>query len=257
MVMLKDNHIDYAGSIEGAITRALEYQEKMGLNIPIEVETRNIDEVREVMRVGGIHRIMLDNMTPEEMRECVELIDGKYETEGSGNINIDSIRAKAESGVDFLSPYSVTVKSQPTAPSETCSVTNGSGVMGDSAITNVSVTCTVNAFTVGGDLAGLAAGESIELLLNGAHHTTLNTDGSFQFLPIADATPYSVTVAQQPSGQTCTVSNGTGVLAGSDVTNVAVSCVLNSYTIGGNLSGLASGKSLVLANNGGDDLTLL
>ncbi len=159
-------------------------------------------------------------------------------------------------GVNFQDTYSVTVKTQPTAPSETCTVTNGSGVMAASNITNVSVTCTVNAFSVGGDLSGLAAGESLELLLNGAHQTTLSADGSFQFTPIADATAYSVTVAQQPAGQTCTVSNGSGTLAGSDVTNVAVICVLNRYTIGGNLSGLAGGKSLVLANNGGDDLAL-
>ena len=103
MMMIKDNHVDYAGGIENAILSANRYQEDLGLNLKIEVETRNLEEVKEVLRVGRIHRIMLDNMSPELMKEAVELIGGRYETEASGGITEETIRAKAESGVDFIS----------------------------------------------------------------------------------------------------------------------------------------------------------
>lgn len=108
MIMIKDNHHDYAGGIEAAITRTLEYLKKKNLDLRIEVETRNMEEVKEVLRVGGVHRIMLDNMSAEDMKEAVALIAGRYETEASGNINYDTIREKAESGVDFLSMGALT-----------------------------------------------------------------------------------------------------------------------------------------------------
>ena len=108
MVMIKDNHHDYAGGIEQAIKRTWAYLEEKGLDLKIEVETRNLEEVKEVLRVGGIHRIMLDNMTPEAMKEAVDLIGGRFETEASGNINAETIRAKALSGVDYLSMGALT-----------------------------------------------------------------------------------------------------------------------------------------------------
>lgn len=108
MVMIKDNHHDYAGGIEPAIHRAQAYLAEKGLDLQIEVETRNLGEVREVLRVGGIHRIMLDNMTAAEMKEAVELIGGRYETEASGDINESTIREKALSGVDYLSMGALT-----------------------------------------------------------------------------------------------------------------------------------------------------
>jgi len=108
MIMIKDNHHDYAGGIEAAIRRTLSYLKEKNLDLRIEVETRNLEEVKEVLAVGGIHRIMLDNMSAEEMKEAVELISGRYETEASGNINYDTIREKAESGVDYLSMGALT-----------------------------------------------------------------------------------------------------------------------------------------------------
>jgi hypothetical protein len=159
-------------------------------------------------------------------------------------------------GLEIGDAYSVTVLTQPAAPSETCTVTNGSGTMSAADVTNVSVTCTVDTFTVGGTLTGLAAGENVVLQNNGADDQVLAADGSFTFSPLADGTDYAVTVATQPTGQTCSVSNGGGTLAGADVTNVAVDCVDNPHTLGGILSGLETGNSVVLQNNGGDDLTL-
>jgi nicotinate-nucleotide pyrophosphorylase (carboxylating) len=108
MVMIKDNHHDYAGGIAAAIERTHEYLKAKGLDLKIEVEARNLDEVRECLRVGGIHRIMLDNMSAELMKEAVALIGGRYETEASGNIVLENIREKALSGVDYLSMGALT-----------------------------------------------------------------------------------------------------------------------------------------------------
>ncbi|MCB9232783.1 MAG: carboxylating nicotinate-nucleotide diphosphorylase [Bacteroidia bacterium] len=108
MIMIKDNHHDYAGGIEKAILAVEKYQQENGLNLQVEVETRNLEEVAEVLRVGKVHRIMLDNMSSEEMKKAVQMIGGRYETEASGNINADTIREKAESGVDFLSMGALT-----------------------------------------------------------------------------------------------------------------------------------------------------
>lgn len=103
MIMIKDNHVDYAGGIKQAIMAARKYLDQKGLELRIEVETRNLDEVQQVLDCGGVDVIMLDNMSPELMREAVNLIGGRFTTEGSGGITAETIRAKAESGVDFLS----------------------------------------------------------------------------------------------------------------------------------------------------------
>src|SRR5690606_37686595 len=86
MIILKDNHVDYAGGIEKAVKATQEYLKRRGKDLKIEVETRNLDEVKQALEVGGIHRIMLDNMTPEMMREAVTMIGGRFETEASGGI---------------------------------------------------------------------------------------------------------------------------------------------------------------------------
>ena len=108
MVLLKDNHIDFAGGIENAITRAKEYLWKQGKNIPIEIEVRNFDELNQVLSIGGIDRIMLDNFSVEDTRKAVEIIAGKYEIESSGGITFDTIRAYAETGVDYISVGALT-----------------------------------------------------------------------------------------------------------------------------------------------------
>ncbi len=103
MIMLKDNHIDYCGGIEKAIKKANEYLKENKLNIPIEVETRSIDDVKKVVAVGNIQRIMLDNFTPEKIVEALKIIDKKFETEASGGINLETIESFAKTGVDFIS----------------------------------------------------------------------------------------------------------------------------------------------------------
>jgi nicotinate-nucleotide pyrophosphorylase (carboxylating) len=108
MMMIKDNHIDFAGGIKPAIEKANKYQKDKGINIPIEIETRNLSEVREVLSVGNIQRIMLDNFSIEETREAVNVIDGKFQTESSGGITEQTIRKYAECGVDYISVGALT-----------------------------------------------------------------------------------------------------------------------------------------------------
>lgn len=112
MVMLKDNHIDFAGGIEAAIQKTHAYLKEKGLNLKIEIETRSLDEVREVLRIGGVHRIMLDNFNPELLKEAVALIDKRYETEASGGITMATIKDFAASGVDYISVGALTHSSK-------------------------------------------------------------------------------------------------------------------------------------------------
>ncbi len=108
MILIKDNHVDYAGGIKPAIEKANFYLKENNLNIPIEIETRNLDEVKQVLVTGNVNRIMLDNFTPELIREALKLIDKKMETEVSGGITLETIRAYAETGVDFISVGALT-----------------------------------------------------------------------------------------------------------------------------------------------------
>ncbi len=108
MIMLKDNHIDYAGGIKPAIEGTLSYLKETGKNLKIEVEVRNLDELNQVLEVGGIDRIMLDNFTPNELENALKLIPSNYETEASGGITLETIREFAETGVDFISVGALT-----------------------------------------------------------------------------------------------------------------------------------------------------
>ncbi len=108
MIMLKDNHIDFAGGIKQAITKTNEYLKKNNLDLKIEIETRNLDEVKQVLETGGVDRIMLDNFSYEDLRKAVKMIDGKYETEASGGITEKTLLKYAECGVDFISSGALT-----------------------------------------------------------------------------------------------------------------------------------------------------
>lgn len=108
MILLKDNHVDFAGGIEKAIQGAKEYLSAKGKNLLIEIEVRSFDELSQVLAIGGVDRIMLDNFTPEDTRKAVEIIDGQYETESSGGITLENLRAYAECGVDYISVGALT-----------------------------------------------------------------------------------------------------------------------------------------------------
>lgn len=108
MIMIKDNHIDFCGGIEKAIQAANQYLIDNKFSIPIEIETRSLDDVKKVLKTGNVQRIMLDNFSVEEVAEAVKLIDKKFETEVSGGINLSTIRAYAEAGPDFISVGALT-----------------------------------------------------------------------------------------------------------------------------------------------------
>ena len=108
MILLKDNHIDFAGGIANAINRCHEYLKEKSLDLKIEIEVRNFDELQQAMDCGGINRIMLDNFSVENTKKAVEMVAGKYETESSGGITFDTIRDYAECGVDFISVGALT-----------------------------------------------------------------------------------------------------------------------------------------------------
>lgn len=151
--------------------------------------------------------------------------------------------------------YNVTVFTQPSSPSETCTVNNGNGTISGSDISNVTVICNVNTYTVGGLLSGLASATSIVLQNNGGDNISLSADGNFTFTtPVASGANYAVSVFAQPAGQTCSVANSVGTIGGGNATNIGLSCAPNTYTVGGSVSGLTG--TLVLQDNGGDDLSI-
>lgn len=108
MILLKDNHVDFAGGIRNAIDKCHKYLDEKSLNLKIEIEVRNFDELEQVLERGGVDRIMLDNFTVADTKKAVDMIAGKYETESSGGITFDTIRQYAECGVDFVSVGALT-----------------------------------------------------------------------------------------------------------------------------------------------------
>ena len=150
--------------------------------------------------------------------------------------------------------YFVTVGTQPA--SQTCSISNGSGNVTSANITSVSVTCVTNTYTVGGTVSGLGSGKTLVLNNNGGNALTVSANGSFTFSIALASGTYAVTVSTPPTDQTCLVANGSGTIASANVTNISVTCTTNTYTVGGTVSGLGSGKTLVLNNMGGNPKTV-
>ncbi len=108
MILIKDNHIDFAGGIENAVTRAKEYCKANGKDLKIEVEARSLDDVKKILEIGGVDRIMFDNFTPELTKEAVAIVGGRVETESSGGITLENLRKYGETGVDFISVGALT-----------------------------------------------------------------------------------------------------------------------------------------------------
>jgi hypothetical protein len=151
--------------------------------------------------------------------------------------------------------YAVTVTAQPTVPSQTCTVANGSGTVGAANVTNVNVTCTTRVFTVGGTVSGLAGTGLV--LRKGTESLPIGANGTYAFqVPVPNGGTYTVTAATQPTGpsQTCTVVNGSGTMGLANVTNVDVTCATRAFTVGGTVTGL-TGSGLVL-RNGSDRLAI-
>jgi hypothetical protein len=148
--------------------------------------------------------------------------------------------------------YAVTVSTQPTG--QTCTVASGTGQNLSANVSNVAVTCTTNKFTVGGNVAGLNAGASVVLQNNGGDNRTVAANGNFTFATSLNfGSAYAVTVSTQPTGQTCAVANGTGQNLAANVTNVAVTCTTNQYTISATVTGLTG--DIVLQNNAANNVS--
>jgi hypothetical protein len=155
-------------------------------------------------------------------------------------------------GLPTGATYAVVVKTQPAG--KVCSVANGAGTIASSNVSNVSVTCTTT-YSIGGSVTGLT-GSGLVLQNNGAISASVSTNGAFTFsTALATGTAYNVTVLTQPTGQSCTVTNGVGTVASSAVANIAVSCGSSTFTVGGSITDL-SGSGLVLQDNGGSDLAV-
>lgn len=159
---------------------------------------------------------------------------------------------KVASGATF----DVSVKTQPSSGGP-CTVSGGQGTVGVTDVNSIVVNCAPGTYTVGGNVSGLDG--TVVLQNNGGNNTSISSNGSFAFTQtLTVSQPYAVTVLTQPGyppvSQTCTVSNGTGTMGSANVTNVAVSCTTNAYPVGGTVSGLSG--TIVLKNNGGNDLTL-
>jgi len=153
--------------------------------------------------------------------------------------------------------YAVTVKTQPSQPTQTCSVANAGGTMREADVTDLTVTCATSAFAISGSLSGLAGG-SVVIQNNAGDDLTLQADGSFAFpLKVASGAGYAVTVKAQPDApaQTCTVGNAGGIVHDRNIADVAIVCASATYSIGGSVSGVA-GPGLVLQNNAADDLAI-
>jgi len=108
MIMLKDNHVDFSGGIAAAISRTQDYLQSTGRELKVEIEVRNLDELEQVLAIGQVDRIMLDNFSPELLKEAVQRIDGRFETEASGGITKQTLRTYAETGVDYISVGALT-----------------------------------------------------------------------------------------------------------------------------------------------------
>ncbi len=174
----------------------------------------------------------------------------------------DNLTLTANGAFKFVTPvpsgsaYAVSVLTQPASPPQTCVISAGTGTVGSSNVTSVVVNCAINTFTVGGTVTGLAAGETITLQDNATDTLMVGTNGSFAFaMPLTPGSTYAVTLTASPGApvdETCTVSNPSGTVANANVTNVAVVCAPLAFTIGGTVTGLTAGGTVVLEDNGGD-----
>ena len=159
-------------------------------------------------------------------------------------------------GISEKSSYTISIKAQPTVPSQTCSITNGAGKIVFDPVRNVAITCTTNSFAVKGSLSGVT-GSGLTLLLNGGGPLPISAGTtSFAFPPILSGAPYAVTIGSQPSGQTCTINGASGTVRDADVFTVFVSCGGVGFTVSGSIIGLGPNTGLTVRMNGGGPLSI-
>ena len=177
------------------------------------------------------------------------------QTNASNNMSIASSGNYVFSTLASGSNYTITVMTQPSGPTQTCVVTNGTGIITTANVTNVAITCTIDNYTISGTVSGLS-GAGLVVQTNGANNLPIPSNGDYTFATLPNGTAYTVTVLTQPTNptQVCTVTNGTGTINGARFTNVIINCV-TQYTISAHVTGLA-GTGLVLYDNGGNPLAV-
>lgn len=210
------------------------------------VENVAVTCASDVYTIGG----SIDQLAPGA--EVVLLLDasGQQSTLTARRNGPFAFERSLTNGVGYV----VRVEKQPERPAQECAVANAAGIVNGANVTNIMVTCTTRRFTIGGSVEGLQ-GAGLVLRLNGGNDLAIAGGGSFVFeTPIESGKSYEVTVAANPTTppQTCTVERGSGTVGAANVRNVVVRCALNTYPIGGTVSGLAPGARVVLENNGGD-----
>jgi trimeric autotransporter adhesin len=178
------------------------------------------------------------------------------QTNGSNNVSVTSPGNYVFSTLASGTNYTVTVMTQPSSPSQTCTVANDTGKVTTADVTNVAITCTTNNYAISGSVSGLT-GAGLVLQTNGANALSIAGSGTYTFATLPSGSAYAVTVLTQPGNpsQTCSVGNGSGTVISADVTNVSITCSTNLYTVGGVVTGL-NGTALMLQDNGGDNLTV-
>ncbi|RHX92922.1 hypothetical protein [Leptospira stimsonii] len=217
--------------------------------------------LRAILNIPGFITANGVDLTPEPIGGTVVGLTGTgliLMNNGTETINISANGTFVfNEKIAGSASYNVTVRQNPFAPAQICSVSNGSGIVFSQPITNIQVICSVVGYSVQGTVTGLS-GTGLTLQNNGADSTSISANGAFSFATnVANGGTYNVTVSQNPSSlsQTCSVSNGSGLIAGADITNVNVTCSTNSFTVSGTVSGL-SGTGLTLKNNGTDDIAI-
>jgi hypothetical protein len=235
-LILTNNGVVLTTSTDGIFTFPTPLTE--GSTYHVTVDTQPQGETCTVFHGTGV--IGRENVTDVEVNCSTNLYTVGGTVSGlAGTVTLlindaDPTTKNANGNFNFLtpiakgSPYQVTVQNQPA--NQTCTVANGTGVIGSANINNVSVTCSTNAYTVGGTISNLVG--KVTLLNDDANPTTISTNGNFIFsTPIAQGSPYAVTVKTQPASQTCKVTNGTGIMGGTNVNNVSVTCLSQNTTL--------------------------
>ena len=269
-LVLQDNNADNVPiNADGMFTFATPVAS--GSAFSVTVMTQPSGPTQTCTVIGGTGTVGSANVT-DVMVNCSTtdfVIGGQITGLAGGSVVLqdnggDNLTLTANGTFAFATPvasggaYDVTVLTEPSSPTQTCTVTMGTGTVGNANVTSVNVACATNTYTVGGTASGLA-GTGLVLQDNGGDNLTVSADGTFTFAtPVASGANYAVIVLTQPAGptQTCAVTMGTGTVGSANVTNVAVTCTTNTYTIGGTITGLVANDGVVLQDNGGDNLTV-
>src|ERR1019366_4535845 len=229
-VACSTNGYTVGGAVSGLIGSGLVLQDNGGDDLPISA-TSTFTVSGTVSGLAGAGLILEDNAGDD------------LPISANGNFSFAT-------GVASGATYAVTVKTAPSNPTQTCTITSGTGTIGAANITNVAVVCAINTYTVGGSVTGLT-GAGLVLKTNGANPVSVASAGNYIFATLASGTAYVVSVGTQPTNpsQTCVVTAGSGTILSSNVTNVVVTCTTNTYAVGGTASGV-SGTGLTVLTNG-------